>query len=144
MSPFNHLKIVSGASLATALVLAAQVGAAHAQSGTSGLTGATPSLAGTSNTRAAGDTAGVGVGNGMDRGKPTASTFNGRTPPVGVGVLSGSPNHNGSKATVSVLNSNRLLGVSTGRVGSNGVNVPNSTHGPVVAGAASTAQTAAH
>lgn len=136
MSTFRHLKIVSSVSAAGALGLAALSGIAHAQSGnltnlgSSNLGGGAPAV---------GDVAGAGVGNGVNKGKPIATTSNGKTPAIGVGALSGSPNHNGSVATVSVLNNNRLVGVSNGPVGSNGVNIINPSHGPVLAGATNAA-----
>ena len=65
------------------------------------------------------------------------NTFQGsQTPLVGVGALSGKPGHDGSLVSVSVLNSTRLLGVSAGPVGSNGVNVANPTGKPVLSGLA--------
>ena len=81
--------------------------------------------------------AGVGVGDGVNQSQPVVLAGGGKGKPlVGVGALSGQPTHNGSVATVSVLNSERLLGVSTGPVGSNGVNVANSTGKPVLNGVA--------
>ncbi len=79
--------------------------------------------------------AGVAVGNGVVQSHAIVNTFqSGKTPLVGVGALSGNPSHNGSVATVSVLNSERLLGVSAGPGGSNGVNVFNTTGKPVLSG----------
>ena len=80
---------------------------------------------------------GVAVGNGVVQGQAVVNTFqNGKTPLVGVGALSGNPTHSGSVASVSVLNNTRLLGVSAGPVGSNGVNVFNPTEKPVLSGVA--------
>jgi hypothetical protein len=125
MSVPNTFKFISTASAAALLSLAAMGGVANAQ----------PSGLGSPNTNAVGNLAGVGVGNGMDRGKPIFTTRNGSTPLVGAGVLSGQPNHNGSAASVSLLNTNRLVGASRGPVGSNGVNVANPSHAPVLSGA---------
>lgn len=80
---------------------------------------------------------GVAIGNGIHQSQPVVSTFQGTTPPlIGVGALSGKVGHDGSVASVSVLNSSRLLGVSLGPVGSNGLNVANPTGKPVLSGLA--------
>ncbi|WP_174299851.1 hypothetical protein [Caulobacter sp. S45] len=81
--------------------------------------------------------AGVAVGNGVVQSQALVNTFqSGKTPLVGVGALSGNPTHSGSIASVSVLNTTRLLGVSAGPVGSNGVNVFNPSGKPVLSGLA--------
>ena len=74
------------------------------------------------------------VGNGVNVGQPIVQTGSSGPSKVGIDVLSGQPSHNGSAASISVLNSDRLLGVSTGPVGSNGVNVMNPTKKPVLSG----------
>ena len=80
---------------------------------------------------------GIAIGDGVHQSQPIVNTFQGTTPPlVGVGALSGKVGHDGSLVSVSVLNSSRLLGVSAGPVGSNGVNIANPTGKPVFSGLA--------
>jgi hypothetical protein len=82
------------------------------------------------------NTAGASVGTGTNsQGQAVATTSSGsKQPMVGVGVLDGQYNHSGRVASVSALNTTRLVGVSTGPVGSNGVNVMNPTGKPVLSG----------
>ena len=53
----------------------------------------------------------VVVGNGVQQSAPIVTVPSQGKPLIGVGALSGSPDHYGSTASLSVLNTNRLLGV---------------------------------
>ncbi len=81
--------------------------------------------------------AGVTVGDGIHQTQPVVSahTNSSAQPAVGVGALSGNPNHSGSTATVSVLNTNRLAGLDTGaKAGNASVSVENAGQRPVAGG----------
>jgi len=78
---------------------------------------------------------GAAVGNGVTQGKTVANVGGGDRPLVGVGALSAKSDHYGSAASVSVLNSERLLAVDGpgGPSSTTSVSVPNSTRQPVLA-----------
>jgi hypothetical protein len=74
-------------------------------------------------------------GNGISQSKPVASVDGGGRPLIGVGALSGKQDHYGSAASVSVLNSARLVGVDGpgGAGSSTSISVQNPTSKPVLA-----------
>ena len=80
--------------------------------------------------------AGVAVGTGTQQGASVVDVQSKGRPAVGVGVGSGKVDHFGSKASVSVANNARLVGVD----GPGGVNSPNSisvrnpTQRPILSG----------
>lgn len=77
---------------------------------------------------------GVVVGNGVTQGQTIVNVESQKAPAIGVGALSGNPSHYGTVASLSVLNSARLLGVDgaagPSRAGSISLNNPNP--GPIL------------
>jgi hypothetical protein len=51
------------------------------------------------------------IGNGVQQSKPIVSVPSSAMPLVGVGALSGGPNHYGTLLSVSLLNTARLVGI---------------------------------
>jgi len=108
-----------------AITSIAAAGAAQAQTSGSSLVNANTNQA----------LLGVVSGNGTQQSAPTASVNGSGRPAVGVGALSGKQDHYGSAATVSVANSDRLVGVDGpgGRGSSTSVSVNNPRSAPVLA-----------
>lgn len=76
----------------------------------------------------------VVVGNGVQQSVPVLSVPSQGTPLIGVGALSGSPDHYGSMLSLSALNTARLLGVDgPGGLGSAlSISVPNPRNAPIL------------
>jgi hypothetical protein len=77
---------------------------------------------------------GANIGNGITAGQSIVTIQAKGTPAIGVGALSGNPDHYGSAASVSLLNSVRLLGVdsATGPNGANSISLKNPNPGPIL------------
>lgn len=74
------------------------------------------------------------VGNGVQQSVPIVTLTSQGQPLIGVGALSGGPNHYGSTLSLSVLNSSRLLGVDGpgGTSSTLTISVPNPRQAPIL------------
>lgn len=76
---------------------------------------------------------GAVIGNGVTSGAPVATLGSPGQSAVAVGALSGSPDHYGSLLSLSLLNSNRLLGVDGPAGAYTGLSVFNPSGQPILA-----------